>query len=376
MKSRTTYWGGDLGPAPMVVATAAYNGLGFDAHQSWAVWRADGSALTQSPFRLSNGERATMALIRSLPPKTYGFERLWRILERLLSELGPRLDAFARPPRVGMWLVVSHWLGQADDPWFGRMAERLERAATSWLAARGGAAAHLLPLGHAGLADGVMEAAEALRRQDVDVAIVGGVDSYYDPLVFDILEEEEAIFDGARTDGLIPGEGGALALLVDEREARSNGLEPLAVVVAGSAANEPGVFWSDTPNLGEGLTEVMRACTARLKRDGSLLDWVFADVTNEPYRVRELQVALPRAIAPGGLDTAGATYQDVASKDMFSEYVPDGFGDIGAATMPTALSVVSEAFLRGDPRARNCLIVGSSLAERRGAVLIANPRRI
>ncbi|MBX3276030.1 MAG: hypothetical protein KF729_37610 [Sandaracinaceae bacterium] len=368
------YWGGDFGPAPVVVGTAAFNGLGFNAHQSWAVWRADGSALTQSPFRLLNGEQATMALIRSLPPTEYGVDRLWRILARVLKEIEPQLEAIPGTPRVGMWLAVSHWLAEVNDPWFGRVGVGLAREATRWLAAHGGSVAHLLPMGHAGLVDAVRAASEALKAEAIDVAIVGGVDSYADPLVFDILEEEEAIFDQRRTDGFIPGEGAALALLMDEREARSLGRRPTVTIDAIAATDEPATYWSDVPNLGHGLTEVMRTCTARLKHDHRTLDWIFADLTNETYRVREFLVALPRAIAPGGLDTAGATYQEIASPDLVTEFIPDGFGDLGAATMPTALALVSDAFLRGDPDAANCLIVGSSIAERRGAMLVRRLR--
>lgn len=364
------YWGDELGPAPVVVGTAAFNGLGFDAHQSWAVWRADGSALMQSPFRLLNGERATMTLIQSLPPTLYGAERLWRILERALKEIEPQLEAIPGTPRVGMWLAVSHWLAQKQDPWFGRVEQSLGRAATAWLSRRGGSIAHLVPTGHAGLADAVLAAAKALERDVIDVAIVGGVDSYSDPLVFDILEEQEAIFDQRRTDGFVPGEGAALALLMDERRARGSGRDAMVRIEAAAAADEPAVYWSDAVNQAHGLTEVMRTCTARLTRDARLLEWILADLTNETYRVREFQIAFPRAVAPGGLDTAGATYQPIAAPELSIEQVPDGFGDLGAATMPTALVLASQASLRGDPSADNCLIVGSSLGTRRGCMLV------
>lgn len=369
------FWGGDYGPSPVVVGTAAFNGLGFNSHQSWAVWRADGSALAQSPYRLLNGEQATMALIRSLPPTEYGVDRLWRILGRVLDEIEPQLEAIPGKSRVGMWLAVSHWLAEEKDPWFGRVGAGIGRAASRWLSAHGGSRVHLVPRGHAGLADAVHAATKALRAQVIDVAIVGGVDSYCDPLVFDILEEQEAIFDQRRTDGFIPGEGAALALLMDERDARSLGQRPTLTLEAVAASDERATYWSDIPNTAQGLTAVMRACTTRLKRDERLLDWVFADLTNEPYRIREFLQALPRSIAPGGLDTAGASFQKVDSPDLATEFIPDGFGDLGAATMPTALALASEAFLRGDPGFDNCLIVGSSIAERRGAMLVRRSTR-
>jgi 3-oxoacyl-[acyl-carrier-protein] synthase-1 len=369
-----TFWGGQFGENPVVLGTSAVNGLGYDSYQSWAFWRADGSALTESPFRLHNGERATMALIRSLSPRDYGFERLWQICEKALAGIEEQLSKLPSRGTVGVWLALSHFLGDSNDPYFGSVERRLSLALGHWLSQRGmSGPCRCIPAGHAGLAHAVEAAVLELQRGAVDFAIVGGADTYFDPLVFDILEEREAIFDQRRTDAFIPGEGAAFALLTGERIAARFQLEPLAVLEAVATAEESASMLSQLPCLGQALTRVLRACTDRLKHDRRRLEWVFADLTNEEYRIREYQVALPRAIAPGGLDTAGATYQDVAADDMLTEFVPDGFGDLGAATMPTALALATEAFLRGDPARRNCLIVGCSVNEHRGALLVSRP---
>lgn len=364
-------WGGRHGPRPVVLATSAFNGLATDAHKSWAFWRADGSALTESPFRLLNGERATMSLIRSLPPTEYGYERLWKIAERALKGLEPTLDTIPGTPVIGLFCALSPFLGEQKDPYFGPMGERVERQLSQWLHRRGGqGTARCFASGHAGLADAMHSATQALERGTLELAIVGGLDSYFDPLVFDILEERESIFDQRRTDGFIPGEGAAFALVTGERTASRLPLTPQVAIEALAAADEPAPMFTDGVCLAKGLTRVMRACTARLSEDNDRLQWVFGDLTNEEYRVREFQQALPRSIAPGGLDTAGASYRDVAADDMLVEFVPDGFGDLGAASMPTALSVTFESFLRGDPHRNNCLVVGSSTGARRGAMLL------
>ena len=47
-------------------------------------------------------------------------------------------------------------------------------------------------------------------------------------------------------------------------------------------------------------------------------------------------------------------------------------GDLGAASMPTAVAIACEGFRRGAPRAATCLITGSSPYEDRGALLLAH----
>lgn len=87
MTASTLQLGGSHGPAIVVTATSAVNGLAFDSHQTWAFWRADGSALVETPFRLRTGERATMAVVRSLDPRLHGWPRLAILVEAALMHL-------------------------------------------------------------------------------------------------------------------------------------------------------------------------------------------------------------------------------------------------------------------------------------------------
>ncbi len=364
--------GGSHAAGPLVVGTAAVNGLAYDSHQTWAFWRADASALTETPFRLQNGERATMGIVRSLDPTWYGPRRLSTLTEAALMHLGGVLGRIRVALRVGVWIAAAVELGDARDPYFGPYRRSFERRITSFFETRGvRAPVQLVCRGHAGFAHVVEAAREALTDGSVDLAIVGGADTYYDPLRFDMLEEAERIFDQRRTDAFIPGEGAAFAVLVRPSMARQLGLESLCAIETVATDEEPAPMGSERACTGVGLTRVMRACTERLKADGRRLDWMLGDLTNESYRARELQLALPRAMAPGGLDTAGATYREVAAEGFRGDFLPEAFGDLGAATMPTALTIATEAFLRGDPKAAGCMIVGSSTNTDRGAMLVA-----
>ena len=131
----------------------------------------------------------------------------------------------------------------------------------------------------------------------------------------------------------------------------------------------------DAPIDGAGLTRALRAHTAVLKKARVQLDWILADVNNEERRTREWVLALPRALSPGGLSTAGRDYVEVASPRLRTDFLPVCFGDLGAAAMPTALVMAVTAAQHGDPSARNALAVGSDARNRRGAVLLSLPAR-
>jgi hypothetical protein len=130
-------------------------------------------------------------------------------------------------------------------------------------------------------------------------------------------------------------------------------------------------MFAESPCTGSGLAQAMRTATSGLPASGRRLEWLLGDVTNESYRTQEFQLALPRAIAPGGLDSAGRDVQPVAEDDLRMEFLPMRFGDLGAATMPTAAIIASQAFVRGSPAGRSCLVVGSSVGSDRGAVLLS-----
>ncbi len=372
MAQKAVQFGAGRGETPVVLATSAVNGLAYDSHQSWAFWRADGNALTGTPFRLHTGERATMAIVRSLDPRSFGVDRMCTLLQASLMHLEAPLAELAVGGRAEIFLAACEHVDEASDPYFGRWKHRLEQTAGSWLHQHGQApAVRVFPRGHAGLAHAVIDAEATLLDGAIDLAIVGGVDSYYDPLRFDILEEQERIFDQSRPDSFIPGEGAAMLVLARESFARTAQATALARVEMASVAEEPApMLGSELPCTGQGLTQALRGVTKALKAQARTIDWMLGDLTNEEYRARELVLAFPRAINPGGLDTAGRDYAEVVSPTFRGDQLPEVFGDLGAATMPTAAVLAVEAFTRGDPAARNCLITGSSTGRDRGVIFL------
>jgi 3-oxoacyl-(acyl-carrier-protein) synthase len=258
--------------------------------------------------------------------------------------------------RLAIVVALAEHLGEASRRGFqlrshvGALMERL------------GFAPHvsLEPLGHAGGAAAMVTAAQILSGDHADVVLAGGLDTYYDASRVEELEEAGRIFDGENLDSFLPGEGGAFAVLSRPETARRLGWATRAVLTSAEVGREP-VERRSGLSSGAGLASTVQRVADVLGRRSSKIEWMIGDVTNERYRTHELQLAFPRF-----------TNRRTAP-DAFIEFLPPLLGDLGAATLPTAMAVAAEGFLRGDPTARNCLAWACSDGPARGALLMERP---
>jgi 3-oxoacyl-[acyl-carrier-protein] synthase-1 len=363
-----------LGPGKQpplgVLATSAVNGLGLSSHQSWAFWRAQGKEISATPFICENGQQAPMVPLRTLNPKSWGERRLIPLVTEALEALLPEMEQLPRGARIAVILCLGERFVNGAPSYFAAQRRGLEAALAQWMSRHG--LTHTLSTvarGHAAFAFALAEATAVLGRRQADAVLVGGADTYYDPVVVDELGAQRRLFDGKNVEAMIGGEGAAFALMIQGTSVRASRPAP-AFIESVATDQEPNTLLSAAPCLGEGLTRVLRQVSDRLKRERRKLDWLITDVNHEPYRAQELQLAFPRAMAPGGLDTAGRTYQEVTSPEMRSDFPARRFGDLGAATLPTFLALAWESFSRRSVEARTCLLVAGSPQGDRGAILV------
>lgn len=359
--------GADIGPCAM----GAFNGLAFDPQQTWAFWRAEAVGVTESPFRCANGTRATMFSARTLSPRLHGAERMRALMDGALEQLVPALGALQGGAPRALWLGLPERYGEEAARGHVTERRRLERHAKEWCDQHAGGGA-VIPVarGHASVAYALIEACTELMAGRLEAAIVGGVDTYHSPEVVEELIARERLFDGKNLDTFIPGEGAAFLLLTRARAAKRAQLPMLAYVQAAATGQEPGSMLVDAPCTGTGLARAMRTAALHLAKEGRLLEWLLGDLTNESYRTTEFQLALPRTVAPGGLDSGGKEFQPIVAEETLMDFLPLRFGDLGAATLPTAAVIATQAFMRGAPSASGCLLVASSVGPDRGAVLV------
>jgi 3-oxoacyl-[acyl-carrier-protein] synthase-1 len=350
-------WADATGRAVHVFATSAWNGLGATPHQVWAFRRAELAVHAETPFRLTDGERATMLHIRTLPPRAQGVDRLLPVLRALLAPLLPRAASLGQRARVAVVLALAERLATAKAE-----VRRLEAAADGDARAAGLEPGVLsVPRGHAGLAFALPGVCAALAAGRIEAAIVGGIDTCYDADAVDALLAAGRLYDGKNLESFIPGEGGAFLLLSRADLGRPLRWSAPARLEAVAYADEPAATDADAPITGEALTRAVRAICDPLEAAGRKVDWWLSDLTHERDRVREWQLVMPRAMV------------GVSEGEPVLELLAPFLGDLGAAALPTALVLAAEGFTRGDPpTARTCLACASSAGPARGAVLLSS----
>jgi 3-oxoacyl-[acyl-carrier-protein] synthase-1 len=339
------------GPAIAVCEVAACNGLAFTSHQTWAWRRAELAAVGPSPFRDARGEQLSAVSMQVLPPSLFGSERVAEIAARPIDALGETLDRVGRGARVEVALCLPTG---ARSRGFGRVIRaaferRLSGADALELWSQ---FAH----DHSSLAAALGEVLPRLEHGAVDLAVVGGVDTYHDPDAVEALLADGRVLHGDNVDAMIPGEGASFMLLARGDVARRLGLRVVALV-EGSA-------WRAGPDrAGAGMTSVLASLFEGVRERRETVDWWIDDLTGEPFRTREKQLWLPRASA------------GTVSANARMESLPTLLGDLGAATMPTGVSVAAEGFSRGATGAERCVVLGSSVDGARGAVLLTRASR-
>ncbi len=352
--------GGKHGPAPLVAGTAVWNGLAWSPYLAWALKRGEARPYAATPFLAGNGSRITLAHVRSLPPTETGATRLATIARRLLGELLPLLRGVPAGP-VGLCVALPERFGDgADHKAFRPQRTVLERALTGAVEAAGRSALlRTFPSGPAGLAPALVEAVHALASRKLEVVLVGGLDTGYDPEVLEALDRDGRLFDGERVEGVVLGEGGAFLLLARRDLVRQLKLPQLATIESIAEGREPATPWNDVGCLGLGLSRPACAVRERLLAERRGIDLWITDATSEPLRTQEFQLAWPRA--------AEAAMRPTATLD----YMYPTFGDLGAAVMPTSVALAIEGMRRGAPVARSAVVTGSSDGGARGVVLVA-----
>ncbi|MDY7231163.1 hypothetical protein [Hyalangium rubrum] len=353
----SAHFGGRFGAAPVIVGTAAWNGLAFSPYQTWAFRRAELSAFSETPFRAPNGKKVTMAPIRTLPTRDSGAARLAPIATRTLTQLLDSLGELPPNATVALVICLPERLG---DKAFREQRLQVERALVKPLEERGlKPLVHVEPRGHASLAFALLEAGAVLRNRQVDVALVGGVDTSYDPEVVETLIAQQRLFDGENLNAALAGEGAAFFALARPEVAKRARWPVLARLDTVATDREPARWDNEVPCMATGLTRAGRVVSERLREEQRTLDWWLSDMTAEELRIHEFQLAWPRVA------------HDVMPPTAALEFLSECLGDLGAAAMPTGLAIAVEGMLRGDPGAATCLLTGSSASGDRGVVLIS-----
>jgi 3-oxoacyl-[acyl-carrier-protein] synthase I len=210
-------------------------------------------------------------------------------------------------------------------------------------------------LGRAGGLFAVGDAVAAVISGRAEVAIAGGVDTYFDLFVLGMLNSERRIKSPSTLDGFIPGEGAAFLLLASPRVAAARGLRAFARVGPVARGAEPGHLYSEQPYRGDGLADTIRSAVSDAA--ASLpVSHVYSSMNGESHWAKEWGVAFLR------------------SRKAFDEqhsmaHPADCYGEIGAASGPMMVAL-SALGIDGGRLPGTTLVYASSDRGARAAVLL------
>lgn len=213
--------------------------------------------------------------------------------------------------------------------------------------------------GHTGVAQAVQKAMNDLREGQIELAVVGGIDSLLDENTLAWLENTGRLKTPAVAAGVPPGEAGAFLLLETLQHAKARDAHIFGVVGDVRMAEEPKTLLSGDPPTGQGLTEVITAIMEAAGWNNGQPVWLITDQNGELYRAKEWGNAIFRLVARS---------QAFAEPKLW--YPATSFGDTAAAVAVASACMATSAFERGYAFARSVAIVSSSETELRTSILI------
>ncbi|WP_437310828.1 beta-ketoacyl synthase N-terminal-like domain-containing protein [Sorangium sp. So ce388] len=216
---------------------------------------------------------------------------------------------------------------------------------------------HVGPQGHASTLDAIGKVARKIAESQVDLCIVGGVDSYLDPATLDWLYENRQLSGENVRAGFFPGEGAGFLAIASTRALRELRLSSLCTIAGAHAAVETKLIKTDDINVAKALTEAVAGATRGLELPGEVVDSIYCDINGERYRSEEwgfVALKLP-----------------YVCRDTTTYDVPAvSWGDVGAASGALFAVLAVQGWQRSYARGPRALLWAGSEAGLRAAVLL------
>lgn len=346
-----------------LVASGAVCAIGLSTRQISASMRAGLSGVRGSPLRdrwqeplrlslLPDSELEPVAPELDGLPLTSRERRLLRLGAPALRQVWAELDQASAltPDRLLALETAPLFLGLPDDA-------PLKHATADWTLSEGAARAAALanlpsllqlqtgvgfdvrhsrvfPSGRAAGLVALDAALAWLETSGADAALVGGIDTYLDPLLLGALDAERRLLGERVPDGFVPGEGAAFLLLIAPSRARL-WRAPLVSVLGSGTAHDPGHRYASEPARGEALSTALDA----LPQTADSSSWprvqcTWAGLNGESFGAKEWGVATIR-------------HAELFAPEARLEHPADCYGDLGAATGPLLLALARDALLLG-----------------------------
>jgi 3-oxoacyl-[acyl-carrier-protein] synthase-1 len=371
---------GDCRDPIVVTGQGMVSSLGLDAATSCAAARAGlrrAQKLDNLKFASLDGREVECAVGHQTPIITHGFEGAARLAQLVAGALRDLSTQGLIPSgRRGLYLSMPsprrHLTGAEliPDPEVKQLfLEKVQEESSAlndhdWtdkvlsVAVRQAGQLKDIPLrfvtyaGHTGFAEALAAAVEDLRQSDIDLALVGGVDSLVDERSLAWLRVTGRLKGEANPAGLEPGEG-AVFLAVERRLQRRQAPMLSRIDSIATAEEERPRLLGQQPT-GRALSGCIRSAA-----EASVILWLVSDHNGETSRSMEFGNALSRVANP-------------QSQLLPALFPSAAFGDTGSASAGIAVCVAQGAFLRTYAPAKTGIIASVADGSHRSAFSITS----
>jgi 3-oxoacyl-[acyl-carrier-protein] synthase-1 len=327
-----------------ILRTGMVTGVGLSAPAACAAIRAGIAGFEETRF-MFDGEW----LLGCEVPLVEAWRGREKLVRMAVSALGECLEGLGsvRPIDVPLFLGLAEpsrpgRLQGLDDSLIAEIERRLDVRFHPW--------SRVFSNGRIG----GLQALDYTRRvlaERVPLCLVAGVDSCLVSRTLDAYHRGHRLLSAENSDGFIPGEAAAAALVGPEG---SGGVLRCTGVGYGL---EPAPLGSGEPTRADGMVQAFRAALADAGWDLGRADYRITDVSGEQYGFKEAALAMTRVLR--------------RRKEEFDIWHPaDCVGETGAAIVPIMLGVVAAALAKDwAPGPRAIAHVAADTGER-GAFLL------
>jgi 3-oxoacyl-[acyl-carrier-protein] synthase-1 len=259
------------------------------------------------------------------------FGRTKRLLQLAATALENDFAPFKRLPPLFLALP-EHDGGMPIDPkrFIELLAEQTENkffdVATSRADFRGRAGALLA----------LKEAASFCEENPTALVLVGGVDSYDDPVVLQRLERQRRLILPDISDAMNPGEGAGFLLIGRDEASRRNkmakGIPQLACIAPPSTGFETGHLYSKEIYRGEGLLDTLEDFFSKFPQSSSVKE-IYSTMNGEIHWTKELGLAL------------GCYNKELGTAEI--RHPAENYGDVGAASGALLVILAAIGIIKG-----------------------------
>ncbi len=332
-----------------ISATGMACAVGLDADSACAALQAGISGFTELPYRDNSGEPILGAVVPDLDPILRRNDRVVEMIARAIENVltqSPGMRTESIPLLIG--------LSEPERPGgaAGLAVQAIPRLQDR-LSVRFHPASRAFATGHTAGFEALREARE-LGRTGLTTALVCGGDSLVNASTLAWLDRHQRLKTVEQSDGVIPGEAGAAALIRFDRP--SKGTWQLRIAGMGFA-DESAHILNAEPLLALGLAAATRSALAEAAIGLHECNFRFSDVTGESYGFREQSLMMSRL-------------QRVRTEDSPLWHPAESIGDTGAAAGVVQLVWAAHAFRGGSTPGANAGAFTSSVGGARATVVL------